>query len=70
MNNKWKIAIVVLFLMFAWIRLSPAIAWTLEANSRVDRLIEKEWISDKEECSIVYNWSWWSLRFTSVYLDC
>ncbi|KKN06986.1 hypothetical protein LCGC14_1071760 [marine sediment metagenome] len=67
MNKKWKIAIVILFLMFFWIRFAPALVWWVESVERGNRLIERGWCSSYE---VVYEWSWWSLRFTNIYPDC
>ena len=71
MNTKWKIAVVFLFLVFFWIRLSPLIPWTLEMSERLDWYVENQYYGCNEETArIIYEWSWWSLRFTDVSFDC
>ena len=62
MNKKWKIIIIVLVLIFLWIRFSPVIPWTIDAVNWA-----KRWECEYE---IKYEWSWWSLRFTDVYAEC
>ena len=70
MDKKWKIAIIILFLLIAWIRISPIIPWRQERLDWEERMREQGWVQPTEECWIGYNWSWWSLRFTSVSLEC
>lgn len=68
MEKKWKIAIIILFILVAWIRLSPAIPWTLKAIDWGERNV-----AYYERCvdyRINYNWSWWSFRFTAIYAEC
>lgn len=67
MENKWKIIIIALVLVFVWIRLAPAIVWTYESIEQGEHWVEKGWCDD---FSIEREWSWWSLRFTSVYPKC
>lgn len=67
MTKKWKIAIIILFILMVWIRLAPAIKWTLESINRINSGIKEGYY---KECQIQYNWSWWSLRFTNVYPKC
>ena len=71
MGKKWKIAIVILFLIFVWIRVGPAIAWTLQTTERMNHYATNGyWGCTEENAHIVYDWSWWSLRFTDVRFDC
>ena len=65
-----KIALITIILLLVWIRLSPVIPWTIEANEMIEYYHEREWIEEGRTCHIVYDWSWWSLRFTSVYPLC
>jgi hypothetical protein len=68
-NEKfWKGLIVLLVLALAWVRLSPSIAWTMEGHALMERYQER--FGECYEYEIVYEWSWWSLRFTSVYPKC
>ena len=68
MEKKWQIAIIVLFLALAWIRIGPAIPWTIQAQDFGDRMVAyNEWCNGY---FIEYEWSWWSLRVTSVYPVC
>ena len=67
MNRNWKIAIVVLYLGIAWARFSPAIPWTIDAKYWGDRSVANGWCS---EYRIIYEWSWWSFRFTDVHPVC
>ena len=66
-QKKIIIAIVILYLTLAWIRISPAIPWYINALERGDRFIRSGWCYTYE---VKFNWSWWSLRFTSIYPDC
>lgn len=67
-NEKlWKGIIIGILLTFLWIRLSPAIAWTIRAREIVE-YNQNKW-NECYDFVITYDWSWWSLRFTSVYPD-
>ena len=68
MEKKWKIAIIVLFLLVAWMRLGPAIKWTQDANDWMARWERRG--HDMSDCWIDYTWSWWSLRVVSVWPEC
>ena len=67
-DKFWKLLIVTIVLAFVWIRLSPAIVWTIDSHERIAKYQER-W-SECYEYDIVYEWSWWSLRFVSVYPVC
>ncbi|HEA46432.1 MAG TPA: hypothetical protein ENH99_01485 [Candidatus Pacearchaeota archaeon] len=67
MEKKWKIFIILIFVLMVWIRLSPIIPWRQEAIEWGDSMIERGWCQNYE---VKYVWSWWSLRFTNVYPEC
>lgn len=50
------------FLDLFWVRFSPALVWRNEAIKW-----GKKWC---ENPTVVYEWSWWSLRFTDIYSKC
>lgn len=64
MEKKWKILIVAMIILGVWIRLSPAIPWTIEAQDWGNHWCKSQGYY------LNYDWSWWSLRFTSIYPNC
>lgn len=71
MEKKWKILIILILFLAVWVRFAPAAVWYQSANERLDWYIEKNYYGCNEEnATIVFEWSWWSLRFTDVYPDC
>ena len=69
MTITWKILLIAIILTALWVRLAPAAVWLTKAHTRgqEDILYRPEWCKDYK---IVYEWSWWSLRFTSIYPVC
>ena len=64
MNKKWKFLIVLIILSAMWIRFAPMFVWRDQAIEWADRHCTNQ------EYRLDYNWSWWSLRFTSVNSKC